>query len=226
MGSSIQLYAVTITNGITGNSGSGTDGFIDSTKLETYCGQLGGWSGLETAPNAVLASGLTWALSEAKRRANLRYRRMIIEIELMANVHILSNTITTNATGVTEGASFAFQLSAEHGAASLTTRDELNPGLFLFGAAALQRAIARALTDNQTVATDVYDPTTADSTGLGANVGIARYGVRLNGQVRFDNNGNPLPGSGFFVGPYAGSLGAANAHINVMPLMPSIETFT
>jgi hypothetical protein len=223
MGSSIQVYAITITNGITGSSASGTDGFIDSTKLETYCGQLGGWSGLETAPNDVLAPGLTLALSDAKRRANLRYRRMIIEIELMANVRVLPDTITTNASGITEGASFSFQLVAEHGASSLTTRDELNPGMFLFGAAALERAIARSLTDSQTVAIDVYDPTTSDSTGLGASVGIARFGVRLNGPVRYDTFGDPVPGTGFLVAPYAGSLAAASTYINVVPLIPSVE---
>jgi hypothetical protein len=230
MGSSIQIYAITLTNGIVGNSASGTDGFVDPTRLETYYGQLGGWAGLETWPTDVLAPGLTLALSEAKRRANLRYRRIVIELELMGNVFILPASLASNATAVTEGTTLSFQLGAERGAASLTTRDELNHGEFLLGAAAVQRAIARALTDSQTLAVDVYDPTPTASTGLGASVSIARFGVRLNGQIRFDQFGNPVANTGFFVGPYVGgslpaALNTANNYITVTPLIPAAEVF-
>lgn len=165
MASSVQAYSITITNG---NSNSEpNDGFIDNLTIAQY------YTSLETTP-----SGLTFALTRAKRRGNFRWVEINNQIGLVANCYIPKITITSDATAKTEASSFAFTLYAEHGDASLITADELNPGKFLTSTACLTRCIARALAAAFLKEADVFDPTDAISVP-DTTTSVIRFGDRI-----------------------------------------------
>lgn len=189
MASSQTAYTVTITNGATTTAPS--DGFVDNLLIQNY--------GLdfETTP-----AGLTLTLCEAKRRGNLRYRNIIDQIGLVTNGEILPDTITSDATAITEASAFSFIVVIGNGDASLITRDELHAGVLLTGAACLQRCVARALIATYTWEIDIFDPTSSTSTGwMGATQSVPRFGVRVNAA------------STFTVGPYASNLTAADGYV-------------
>lgn len=194
MASGIQIFNVTITNGSAGAAPA--DGFIDSKKIENYAESL-----------ATTPSGLTLDLCMAKRRGNLRYTQIINQLQQMANCHIMSIT-AAGADAAIEPTSFSFQLWTEQGGV-LITEDENNPGTFLTDAAAIIRCIARALTAHLFRQTDVVDPTSTLSVGIGASVSVPRHGVRV-----LPDSANPV----LEVAPYAADLATAESFISVTPM--------
>ena len=194
MASSVQCYSISITNSLTNSAPS--DGFIDNMTVEKYEAS----AGLETTP-----SGLTLTLCKAKRRGNVRFRNIVQQIQLVANCYIPTNTITNgSATAKTEGTSFAFQVYAEHGDASLITADELNPGQFLMSTTCLARCVARALIADTFQEIDVYDPTANDSIGtLGASQAAPRFASHI------------YAASAFEVGAYQADLATAQSYVSV-----------
>jgi hypothetical protein len=192
MASSVQCYSVSINNSLTNSTPS--DGFVDNITIEKY------EASMESTP-----SGLTLLLCKAKRRGNVRFRNIIQQIQLVANCHIPTNTITNgSATAKTEGTSFAFQVYAERGDASLITADELNAGQFLTSTTCLARCVARALIADTFQAIDVYDPTSADSLGtLGASQSAPRFASHI------------YAASAFEIGAYQADLATAQSYVTV-----------
>jgi hypothetical protein len=194
MASSVQCYSISINNSNTNSSPS--DGFVDNKTVEQY--EVG--TGLETTP-----SGLTLTLTKAKRRGNVRWRNIIQQLGLVGNCYVPTNTINNgSATAKTEGTSFAFQVYAEHGDASLITADELNPGQFLTSITCLARCVARALIADVFQEIDVYDPTSADSIGtFGATTSVPRFGSHI------------YAASAFEIGAYESDLATAQGFVTV-----------
>jgi hypothetical protein len=198
------------------SAGSGTSWTITPSPQTIASGTMITASvGLETTPPS-----LTYALSQAKGRGVLRYREIINQLGLVANCYVpLPSIVSNGGSALLEATSFAFQIYAEHGDASLVTLDELNPGLAaasgsnpfgypsLTSVACIQRCIARALTNTLYKELDVYDTTASDPlfgpTSTGA-ISVPRYGSRIN------------VANSFAVGPYVPTgLLAANAYIAV-----------
>ena len=184
------VYRITITN--SGGLAAPSDGFIDNMKTEFYL------SDLELPP-----SDFTMLLSEAKRRANLRYREIILQFAMIGNISVdEASILTPAATYKTEATSFTFTVLVENGDGSLVTWDELNPGQTLTVIPALTRVVARALTWTQTLNADVFDPTglvTIENAFL-----RPRFGVRIA----------PLT-----VGAISVNLTAATSLITVTPII-------
>jgi hypothetical protein len=190
MASSVQAYQISIANTTVIAPGNG---FIDNLRIEQY------GLNFETTP-----AGLTYLLSQAKRRGNMRYREIILQLSIVTNCYVPPQSIVSDATAITEATAFAFQIYIERGAGSLVTNDELNAGVQLTGVDCIVRCIARALALNLPIQTDVLDPTSATSTGVfGATASVPRYGSRINVASSFD------------VGPYATTLLLAEAQVTV-----------
>lgn len=191
MASSVQAYQVTLTNGNTNSSPS--DGFVDNKKVENY--------GVNLATTPV---GWSLTTSKAKRRGNLRYIEIINQLSMVANCYVDPNSFDSDATAIAEATSFAFQIYAEHGDASLVTEDELNPGEFLNGTDCITRCIARALNADLFKEIDVFDPSSADSIGtLGATTSVPRFGSHI------------YAASAFEVGAYEADLATAEGFVAV-----------
>ena len=195
MPASNQAYKIQIANSNSGNLAP-NDGFIDNLRIEDYAPSL------ETTP-----SGLTLALSQAKRRGNLRYRDIIDQLGLVANCYVDPRTLPTASTStgnaITMPTSFGFQIYVER-SDCLLTHDELNVGQTLSGINCIKRCIARALIANNFRVVDVYDPTPAVSTGTwGATASLPRFGHHVN------------PASQFAVGAYATSIVQAEGMVTV-----------
>jgi len=196
MPSSVQAYKIQITN--SNRNVAPKDGFIDNLRIEDYA-----TSGLETTP-----TGLTLVLSKAKRRGNLRYREIINQLGMVANCYVPAQSLPTvsSSTGTlkSEPTSFTFQIYAEHGAASLITADELNPGQTLSSTACVKRCVARAMIADISRVVDVYDPTSAASTGTwGATASLPRFGHAVSSANAFE------------VGSYATGLALAEGMVTV-----------
>lgn len=199
---SASLYDIVITNAnYSSDLSAPSDGFIDYNTLENY-----GVS-LETTP-----SGLTFALSLAKRRANIRYGQLILQMNLITNSYIILPTLSApGATYKTSASSLSFQVMIEHGDTSLYTADELNAGQFLTGTAALTRMLARGIMFTQTLNSvygdpkiNVFDPTSADTVGTpGSTTSVPRTGERINS---------------FAVGPLSDNLTDAGAMVSITPV--------
>jgi hypothetical protein len=185
MPSSQTLYLITITNSLGGVAPS--DGFIDDQQIDNYAVNL-----------VSTPASLTYLLSQANRRGNLRYREIINQLSLVSNCYIVRDTIVKpSATYHTEATSFAFQIIVEHGDASLSTPNESVPGTFLTGVACLKRCVARALTVTLTRTVDVFDPTNSTPLSGFGTASVTRGGDTI--------------ASGFVIGPYAMNLAAAEA---------------
>lgn len=200
MSSSGSFYNIVITNAnSSADLAAPSDGFVDSMTLENYDVSL------ETTPN-----GLTFALSTAKRRANIRYREIILQMNFITNAYIMPATIVqTGGSITTPPTSIAFQLVIDHGDSSLYTADELNPGQFLSGVNALARMIARGLQYSQAPngsfgnpIINIFDPTSA--TTPGNTTSVPRTGERIES---------------FTVGPLASNLTTAAALITITPVL-------
>jgi len=189
MASSVQAYAITITNGITGAAPA--DGFVDPSKLENY--------GLDfkTTP-----SGLTFALCQAKRRGNLRWTEIINQLGMVTNCHVHRPSIVSDATATTEATSVAFQIYVQYGDAALTTSDELVSGQNLSGIACIKRCVARGLAATLFRQIDIVDPTGMAGAYGGGTASVPRIGSRIN------------VASSYQIAPYA-SVGSAEALVAV-----------
>lgn len=180
MPNNFSAYNIILTNQNSGvDLAAPSDGFVDPNTLEQY------GESLESTP-----SGLTFALSEAKRRANIRWGQVILQMNLITNCYIEPNSIvvsggTYNAPPV----SVSFQVIVEHGDSSLYTADELNAGSYLTGTVALSRMICRGLQYVQTPSgsfgdpiANVFDPTSSDTFGTpGSTTSAPRTGERMIG---------------------------------------------
>jgi hypothetical protein len=154
------LYTVTITPLA---AASPRDGFIDSQSMSQYI------AGGATAPT-------TLAQGEAKARANMRYTMLCQQLQLNANIY-MEEVVGAGGNCTTAPTSFVFIANVERGDSVLTTADELNAGVFLTGAAALERLVARALIGSRTTNLSVYDGTLTAAPG---NAGTAdRIGARV-----------------------------------------------
>ena len=143
------------------------DGFIDNMKVEQYM----------AASNTGVAPA-SFTTSTNKVRANIRYKTIIEQLQLMGNMYD-SEDVAVGATIDTPGTAFNFTLEVERGDEVLGTMDELNPGVELMGANAIVRCIARSLMEyrnNYNYA--VFNPTatTAPANG-GTTTAIARQGA-------------------------------------------------
>ena len=157
------LYTLTI-NQISGTGDS--DGFIDNQTVEQYIANNGD----------IFPTSLT--TSTNKVRANIRYKNVIQNIQLMGNVYV-SNVVTTGGDVNTPPTVITLVLESERGDETLITYDELNGNAIIFGANAITRCVERALVEsfvNYTYA--VFDPTLtqAPQNGGMANA-FARHGT-------------------------------------------------
>jgi len=165
------------------------DGFIDGTRIEHYLPRTGEFP-----------AGLTYDLCKAKRRANLRFMQVVANLDLIANVYVTA-VEAPDASATTAPSSLTLDVAVERGDGVLLTPDELNPGQTLTGAAALKRAVARALIwahEGRNI--DVLDPTPSPARG---NTNEAR---------RVGHRIEPLA-----VGALANDLTAAEALVTVTP---------
>lgn len=180
-----------------------SDGFVDPVKVEQYLTDL-----------ANPPANFTFAASQAKRRANQRFYFMVSQLGLMANVY-LHNVVAVGADASTPPTSLTFIVEIERGDDVLVTRDELNPPAFLMGTVALARCIARGLMENQTLVSDVFDPTKTTTTGPYGSTPAIRFGTRIMPLV---------------IGPLASSLAAAQATVTVTSVassaLPSDNAFS
>ncbi len=186
------FYRITITN--PGGLSAPNDGFIDPTPLEDYV------TSFESPP-----SGLTLALSTAKRRANQRFLELTVQLGLAQNIYIdtsVTSISTPSGAYDTEPSSLTFTAEVEHGDSTLVTPDELNAGQYLTGTAALSRMVQRALIHNQTSEMSVIDPTMTVTTGNATT--YIRYGRRI---------------ANIAVGPIAGSLTAAGSLVTITTIL-------
>jgi len=191
MGSSVQVYEITIVNDNSGASPP-ADGFVNPEPITGY--------GLSFATTP---ASLTPALTTANRRGNLRYREILNQIQMVSNCYVLPSSITNNATAIIEATSLTFQVWLEHGESSMVTADESNPGEVLTGTDAITRCIARAMSiDLSNRVVDIFDPTSSKSVPS-TTTSVPRYGDRINAASAFDCE------------PYAADIGAAEAMITV-----------
>jgi len=201
MTSSPSLYNISIA-GTFGPAPS--DGFVDALKIERWLANAIGNDGINEASLDNFGTAVTWAASQAKRRANVRYTQIVAQLGFVGNMYV-SNISAPGASAIASGSVFSFDVLVEHGDGSLQTWDELNPGTLLTNpATVLARAVSRALISNVVVQADILDPTPNTSVGvLGAANLVPRYGVRYESLA---------------VGPLFASLTSANASIAVTPL--------
>lgn len=156
------FYRVSI-NAISGTGDNA--GFIDTKTVELYMANGG------AAPS-------TLATSTNKVRANVRYKHVIEQLQLMGNFYV-SNVVVTGGDVDTAPTSVAFTLEAERGDSILTTRDEANTAIEINGANAIVRCVARGLCESRpNKVSPVYNPTktTAAQNGSVSNA-AARVGM-------------------------------------------------
>lgn len=139
------------------------DGFIDDLNVEGYAVS----STDPTAnPRATGTFPSSLVLSRAKERANMRWKEILIQCssviqpDIQFNVTALADP-TTPADQDTEATLFEFVLKYDR-PEYLRTEDELNSGVFLTGADAVTRFIARALSSTIVSNRLVYNPSTVN----------------------------------------------------------------
>ena len=159
------FYSVVITQTI---GAAPASGFIDNNLVATY--------GLAATPTVPA----TFSASEDKRRANWRYTFITQFLGIMCNAYTM-DFASPGADANTPPTTFGFNLQVERGDAVLYTADELNPGQFLTGAAAIKRCVARALCQTETHETDVFDPTASVGYGnlISPSVSVPRAASRI-----------------------------------------------
>ena len=179
-------YRVTI-NGASAPSSAPRDGFIDNKTIETYMGE-----GAD-APTTLVQT-------TAKERANLRFKFLCQQLQLEGNIYV-EDIVATGGSAVAAPTSYSFTAVAERGDDMLFTRDETANGASLTGTDALTRLLARALIQNRTIASMLWDPT--KTTAPGNSTPAARHDQRL---IAVE------------VGPVASNLTAASALITITKL--------
>lgn len=92
-------------------------------------------------------------------KAGIRYKAMLDQISLLANFN-LTDVVRTGRTKDSPATAIAFNLTFYRDRPSyLKTEDEENPGTFLYGADAIVRAIARAISVDYVQNYSYWDPT-------------------------------------------------------------------
>ena len=116
------------------------EGFIDHVTVRSYGVTVGG--------------GMTYDMSEDKRRANTRFRRIIDTVGNAANMNIM-NLQGPDGTAKTEASSFSFDVYFDKPELPAITVD----GVDLNGADALMHLVAEALCIASIDRVEVFDPT-------------------------------------------------------------------
>jgi hypothetical protein len=97
-------------------------------------------------------------LSLRKTYANMRWEMVIQQLSMFATPFMVNDQLGTgNYNGQSELTTLSFTIGYEH-PDQIATEDELNPGTMLYGTAAIKRAVARALTSNNNMNMNVFDP--------------------------------------------------------------------
>lgn len=175
------VYDIVITKA---EAAAPADGFIDQNKAQYYINASGDY------PN-------TAALGKAKARANYRFKMLLNELAQISPIEVTSITASASA----DAAPNTFTLRVTFFYTDLNTENESSPGTFLTGAAAVERAAARALIAAPTAQLEYFDPTTTAAKGYNDTVTTGRYyGPRFEELV---------------VGACAANLAAAEALITV-----------
>lgn len=120
----------------------------------------------------------TYAESANKALANLRWQMVVMQLEQSATPFVVNyQTGFGNFDGSSELDAFAFTVGFERPDTVVTVElpGEPNPGNVLTGAAAIKRAVARALVATYTSNVNLFDPTTE----LRNNVAIRPNPVRI-----------------------------------------------
>lgn len=156
----MSVYNVVITKS---ESAAPSDGFLDPTRVEIY---------MASGP-----SPTTYAKSKTKERGNIRWLTMLQQLNLVTLMYV-QTVAAPSGDSNTAPTTLTFNISVENDDSYVRTADELNPGTFLVGIAAIKRAIARALIASQiSDYAELYDPTTA--TAPGTTVAAVRVGSRI-----------------------------------------------
>lgn len=150
------IYDIVISGAsFTGNT-TPREGFLDLKSVYTYMANT------STLPTSL-------ATATAKAKANRRYRNLILMIQTMGNAYVRANSVTGG--GIDSApTSITVRIEFEHGDNTLYTADESNAGQWLTGIAAIKRCAARALTLNEAVHLETFDPTTVAQNKNGAVV--------------------------------------------------------
>jgi hypothetical protein len=178
---------------IAGISGTGdAAGFIDAKKVEYYMANGG-------------AAPASLTTSTNKVRANVRFKDVVENLQLMGNVYV-SNVVANAATVDTAPSDISFTLESERGDETLITPDENTPGAYLTGANAIVRCVARGLTESRlNYVYPVYNPTL---TTAAQNGGTSNAAVRIgSGTITFN------------VAALSNSVSSAASSVTVTPLV-------
>lgn len=121
-----------------------------------------------TTPEQYGAAGAfpsTNALSLVKERANMRWEEIIRQVSETIQPLQISGVVATDAEEDVEATAFGFTLAYDR-VEYLRTEDELNPGVYLTGNAAIKRWIERALTTDITSNRFIYKPDDVPTTTI------------------------------------------------------------
>jgi hypothetical protein len=156
----MSVWDVTITAAGLGGAAP-ADGFIDPKSTGQYIDQDA------TAPTTV-------ANATAKGRANRRYREIVNAVAYWVNAGV-TGFVVTGGDANSAPTSIKITFSANQ---TLQTPDENNAGVTLTGAAAIKRAVARALMASDVARKfEIYNPT---STGVNRQIdGAAPAGAQI-----------------------------------------------
>jgi hypothetical protein len=157
-------YNVSITD-ITGTANAA--GFVDHMKVEQYMANNG-----DVAPTNL-------EVSTDKVRANIRFKNIVENVQLMGNVYF-SNAVATGADVDTPPSVFSFTLECERGDEYMLTPDETANGATLTGANAIARCVERGLIEfRPNYVYPVYDPTQSLPQGPANSSGLANAIARV-----------------------------------------------
>ena len=139
------FYYVTITDGGGLASAGDADGFYDPVKSELHA-----------------VKPTTYANSLKKERANMRYDFLIEQLSLRGNVVEVLDDVAVGSSGDNDPTAMNLTIVYDN-PANVITEDELNPGTFLTGQAAVTRMAARSMLYDITKVREVFDPAANNS---------------------------------------------------------------
>ena len=117
------------------------DGFIDNTSAIYY----------DPRPTTLVTA-------LAKKRANMRYRELVQKLSEEVNPLYIIDIVATDADGDDPATSFEFTVAYQD-VESLSTRDELNPGVVLNDVNTIKRFTARSMLSHFIRTENYFDPT-------------------------------------------------------------------
>lgn len=142
-------------------------GFVDRFTVEQYMANNGG-----VAPT-------DFPTSENKVRANIRYKNVVEQLQLMGNLYV-SNIVANGGTVSAPPTTLSFTLESERGDEYVFTPDENNAGTTLYGANAIARCVERGLIESRAnYVYPVYDPTPSLPSGPANSSGLANAIARV-----------------------------------------------